>query len=87
VATTIGKGQDSFKADGDGYYDIIFGYPDKNNLPGRFVADNVSVYIITATGLTAAMFEALSSPAVEREHIIQQLMCRLKQTDQCLGRC
>ena len=57
AVSSIGTGLDAFKADGDGFYDIIFNYPTSNSGPARFVADNTSVYRIMATGLTVADFE------------------------------
>jgi hypothetical protein len=54
AVTSIGTGLDAFKADGDGFYDIIFNYPTAE--AGRFVAENTSVYRIIANGLTVADF-------------------------------
>jgi hypothetical protein len=56
----ISKGTDAFKADADGWYDILFDLPP----PGgdRLTAGETLTYSITATGLTASSFNFLSTP-------------------------
>jgi len=55
----INTGINSFKADGDGWYDIIFYFPEKNS--HRFTDDEKVIYEITAPGLTAGSFDYLSA--------------------------
>ena len=47
VAATVGAGADSYKADGDGLYDITFYYPTDLSAGDRFSADLSSVYRAT----------------------------------------
>ncbi len=56
----ISTGTDNFKADADGWYDILFDLPP----PGgdRFTAGETLIYDITATGLLASSFNFLSTP-------------------------
>jgi hypothetical protein len=51
---------DSYKADGDGYFDILFDFP--QNEIDRFWAGKESVYIITGEGINASSFSYWSSP-------------------------
>jgi hypothetical protein len=58
VADIVNKGEDVFKADGDGFYDILFGFNEGN----RFVAGDTSIYLLTLTDLTANSFAFESTP-------------------------
>lgn len=53
-AATVSLGDDSFKADGDGYFDILLAFPTASG--NRFNLDEVVVYTITGTGITASNF-------------------------------
>jgi hypothetical protein len=55
-ASSVVQNPDGEKADGDGFFDVLFNYAN----PNRLDAGESSVYIITATGLTAANFDSLS---------------------------
>jgi len=52
-------GYDAFKADGDGYFDIQFDFPDSGD--GRFRAGETSVWDIALAGITAASFDFASA--------------------------
>ena len=52
---------DTYKADGDGYFDILFSY-DVSASGDRFGAGESSSYTITGAGITAADFNVFSSP-------------------------
>lgn len=54
------QGLDSYKADGDGWYDIRFTFP--TNGSDRFTNGEIFNATLTGTGLTAASFNSLSSP-------------------------
>jgi len=57
----ISTGINSFKADGDGFYDILIGFdPDGPAL--NFGADDAVEYTITLASLTAGSFNFLSAP-------------------------
>jgi hypothetical protein len=58
-AATISQGTDSYKADGSGKYDILFGFATANNNGQRFMSGDAITYIITGTGLDALDFDAL----------------------------
>ena len=61
-APTIQTGEDAYKADGDGKYDILFTFSTSNS--GRFGAGDSLTYLISGvTGLTSADFEYKSTPA------------------------
>jgi hypothetical protein len=62
-AASVGKGANSFKADGDGKYDILFSYDTADGDPNKFDAGEMSVYKITGTGITAESFNVLSQDA------------------------
>ena len=53
----VSTGTDSFKADGDGLYDILFSFPTSGD---RFGADQSSTWIFTLDRLTANSFNFLS---------------------------
>jgi hypothetical protein len=59
---TISLGTDSFKADGDGKYDILFGFGTANGTTFT-VGDSITFRITGIAGLTAADFNFLSAPA------------------------
>ncbi len=62
TAPTIQTGEDAFKADGDGKYDILFNFATANS--GRFGAGDSVTYLISGIpGLTSADFQYLSTPA------------------------
>jgi hypothetical protein len=49
TATSIEKGLNAFKADGDGYYDIRIGFSTASNDSNRFTAGDTAVFRITRT--------------------------------------
>jgi hypothetical protein len=57
---TISWGANAFKADGDGYFDLRFGYPVANNGTDRFDGSEVVVFDLSLTGLTPDYFNFLS---------------------------
>jgi hypothetical protein len=60
---TIGQGVDLYRADGDGYYDILFDLPPPpGQEPARFSAGESLIYMISGSGLSAASFLFLSTP-------------------------
>ena len=56
----ISTGTDAFKADADGWYDILFDLPPPGG--NTFDAGETLIYDITATGLVASSFNFLSTP-------------------------
>lgn len=60
TATSIGQQKDSFKADGDGEYDIQFSFSPSGN---NFGSGETVVYDITLAGIVAADFNYFSKPA------------------------
>ena len=56
----ISTGTDAFKADADGWYDILFDLPPPGS--DRFTAGEVLEYNITGLGLLASSFNFLSTP-------------------------
>jgi hypothetical protein len=58
---TVSTGLDSYKADGDGKYDILIAFDTDN--ADAFYGGNVVKYTITLASLTANSFDFLSSPA------------------------
>jgi len=58
-AATVSTGTDSFMADGDGNFDILFDFP--QGAGNRFDIDEVVVYTITGIGITAADFDDFSA--------------------------
>lgn len=62
TAPTIQTGEDGFKADGDGKYDILFNFDTVNS--GRFGAGDSITYLIAGiSGLSASDFKYLSTSA------------------------
>lgn len=60
---TIQQGLNSFQADGDGRYDILFSFTPGGDPSRVFGAGESLAYSISAPGLTAADFNLLSQPA------------------------
>ena len=56
----ISTGTDAFKADADGWYDILFDLPQPSG--NSFDAGESLVYTITGTGLVASSFNFFSTP-------------------------
>ena len=59
-SATIGLGTDLFKADADGWYDILFDLPPPGS--DTFGAGDTLVFDITGTNLVAGSFNFLSTP-------------------------
>lgn len=59
-AATVTTGSNAFKADGDGFYDILFTFSTAN--PGSLTNGTSQTYMITGTNLVASDFNFLSSP-------------------------
>jgi len=59
-AVSVSSGEDAFKADGGGKYDILFEFAASGS--GRFEPGESSVYILTLAGLTANSFLFEASP-------------------------
>jgi len=59
----ISQGNDSFKADGDGFYDLQLSFAVGGTLATTFSNGDTLKYTITGTGLTALSFQTLSTPA------------------------
>ena len=57
---TISQGENAFKADGDGYYDLQLMFTTGGNLSKTFSSGDAVQYTINGTGLTAASFDFLS---------------------------
>jgi PEP-CTERM motif len=61
MANSVSFGTDAFKADGDGFYDVLIDYPPP---PGgaafTFGAGEMSSYLFTGAGLTANLFNVPS---------------------------
>ena len=59
---SVQVGSNAFKADGDGYFDLIFSFPTSNAAPSLlFGPGDNSVWTIHHAGITAAQFVSLSS--------------------------
>jgi hypothetical protein len=58
----INTGQNQYKADGDGWYDIQFDFPTYSRDWANFSADETVVYNITGDGISASSFEYFSEP-------------------------
>lgn len=56
-ASSILYGADAFKADGDGYFDILFNF---NSSGDRFMGGDSAVYVLALAGLTANSFDFTS---------------------------
>jgi hypothetical protein len=67
TVVSIDKGTDSFKADGDGYFDVCFDFTQTE--AGRFGAGESGSWVISGVGdLTPEMFLALSSGSATGLH-------------------
>ncbi len=60
VADSTTYSADAFKADGAGFFDLQFDYPQTGD---RFGAGETSVYKLTGTGLDVSDFNTLSTPS------------------------
>jgi hypothetical protein len=60
MANSLGFSSNFFKADGDGYFDIILDYPPPPGGPATFGAGETSSYLFTLAGLTANDFNLSS---------------------------
>jgi hypothetical protein len=60
---TIGQGEDAFKADGDGKYDIQLLFTTGGNTSKTFTNGDSLQYTISGTGISASSFDFLSTPA------------------------
>jgi hypothetical protein len=58
----ISLGENQFKADGDGYFDILIAFAAFDGLTTRFTAGDSVSYTVTAPSLTAESFNCLSAP-------------------------
>jgi hypothetical protein len=59
---TINQGENAFKADGDGDYDIQLSFTTGGNVSKTFTNGDVLQYTITGNGISAASFDFLSNP-------------------------
>ena len=61
---TISTGADAFKADGDGFFDILFDFPPPPGQPAaKFTAGEVVIYdIVYTSAISASSFDFLSAP-------------------------
>jgi hypothetical protein len=59
---TIGQGVDSFKADGDGDYDINLSFTTGGNVAETFTNGDSVQYTISGDGISASSFDFLSHP-------------------------
>jgi hypothetical protein len=59
---TISLGENAFKADGDGYFDIKLTFDTLDGLPTRFSTGDSVSYTVTAPSLTANSFNCFSAP-------------------------
>lgn len=67
TGTTVKTGEDGFKADGDGYYDIWFNFLTAAS-GARFQSGMTLVYTFQATGLDAMDFLALSQGSPNKSY-------------------
>jgi hypothetical protein len=60
----ISKGNNSFQADGDGLYDLLFAFPPPpGQFDKKFTAGETVIYDITGTGVSASSFYELAAPS------------------------
>jgi hypothetical protein len=57
----VSKGIDKFKADGDGYYDILIEF-DQDGADFAYNGGETVEYTVSLTGLTASSFDFVSAP-------------------------
>ncbi len=62
VADSTTYSADAFKADGAGFFDLQFDYPQTGD---RFGAGETSVYDLTGVGITASTFNTFSTPSAK----------------------
>jgi hypothetical protein len=63
VPNSVGLGTNWFKADGDGYFDILFDFPPPpGEFGGKFTAGETVIYDFTLAGLAASSFDFGSAP-------------------------
>lgn len=55
-ANGVSFGSNSFKADGDGYFDILFDFPPPPGGSATFGAGETSTWLLTGTGISTALF-------------------------------
>jgi len=60
---SISLGEDAYKADGDGKYDIDIAFTQGSNTGNTFSVGDTLSYDITRAGITANSFDCLSTPA------------------------
>ncbi|MBU4272323.1 MAG: hypothetical protein KKE86_06555 [Planctomycetes bacterium] len=60
TAPSISRGEDAYKADGDGYYDIWFAFATTGVASGRFGGNDWAEFTITGTGITENSFDFFS---------------------------
>ena len=61
AANSVDQGINGYKADGDGYFDILFHF--ETSGANRFTANKSSVYNFTLDGITAGSFDFSSAPS------------------------
>jgi hypothetical protein len=59
---TITQGENAFKADGDGDYDISLSFTTGGNVNKTFTNGDTLEYTVTGNGISAASFDFLSNP-------------------------
>lgn len=59
-ANSFNTGVNSFKADGDGYFDIMFDFPPPPGGSATFGAGESSVYLLTMAGISTSLFNQSS---------------------------
>jgi PEP-CTERM motif len=59
---TIDQGENAFKADGDGKYDIHFSFATGGNVSKTFTTGDSLQYTITGAGISASSFDFMSAP-------------------------
>jgi hypothetical protein len=59
---TIDQGENAFKADGDGKYDIHFSFTTGGNVSKTFTTGESLQYTITGAGISASSFDFMSAP-------------------------
>jgi hypothetical protein len=61
---SVQQGNNSYMADGDGLYDLLFDFPPPpGNFSAKFTAGETVIYDITGTGVSAANFYTLAAPS------------------------
>lgn len=65
TTASIATETDGFKADGDGYHDILFSFSTANNDASRFTPGETALFILTGPNVTARSFKYLSTSSWE----------------------